>query len=248
MNFSMEALAAELDRTLAQFPCIHGFITTASVSLSRSGLPEATIVVRCYECRQNATLPPGAEEAVAKVLAKRARMMPMPFDLQPTLAGELLNLRPLSPDDFDGLYAVASDPLLWDQHPAWDRYKIEVFRELFGQSLASGGALVVTDAAGGEIIGSSRYNAYDAERSQIEIGWSFLARRFWGGRYNAEMKRLMLGHAFGFVDTVIFLVGPDNMRSQKALAKIGAEFVRSRLDASGKPCVEFRILRSACAD
>lgn len=167
----------------------------------------------------------------------------MSFDMQPTLVGEQVTMRPVREEDYDELFAVASDPLIWEQHPAWDRYKPQVFQELFRQSMASGGALVATEAKSGRIIGSSRYNGYDPERSEIEIGWSYLARAYWGGVYNGEMKRMMLEHAFRFVDTVIFLVGPTNRRSQRALEKIGAEFVRNRLDASGKDCVEYKVTK-----
>ena len=145
----------------------------------------------------------------------------MPFDLQPVLKGELLELRPLRQEDFPELYSVASDPLIWEQHPNKDRYKEEVFREFFREALESGGALVALDSRDGRIIGSSRFHAYDEEKSEIEIGWTFLARSHWGGVYNGEMKQLMLRHAFRFVNSVVFLVGPQNLRSQKALEKIG---------------------------
>src|ERR1044071_1686272 len=108
----------------------------------------------------------------------------MPFELQPTLKGALLELRPLRPDDFDDLYAVASDPEIWAQHPASDRYKEDVFREFFREALESGGAFVVLDGASGRVIGSSRYFGYDDARREIEIGWTFLARAYWGGVYN----------------------------------------------------------------
>src|SRR5436190_5822952 len=133
----------------------------------------------------------------------------MPFDLQPTLAGILLELRPLRPEDFRNLYAVASDPLIWEQHPNNDRYKSDVFEAFFRDALASGGALIATDAKDGQVIGSSRFHGYDAEKSEIEIGWTFLARSRWGGVYNREMKDLMLRHAFRFVKDVILLVGPS---------------------------------------
>lgn len=160
----------------------------------------------------------------------------MPFDLQPTLTGELLTLRPLRPADFEALYAVASDPLIWEQHPASDRYQREVFEEFFQEALACGGAFVVLDHATGAVIGSSRYFGYDEEKSEIEIGWTFLARSHWGGRSNAEMKRLMLAHAFQFVRRVVFLVGAQNLRSQKAMDKIGAVRAGSRVvDKGGQP-------------
>jgi RimJ/RimL family protein N-acetyltransferase len=163
------------------------------------------------------------------------------FDAQPTLAGALITLRPLRVDDFDALFAVASDPLLWEQHPAHDRHRPDVFRALFDEALASGGALVAIDRADGRIIGSSRYHAFDPAARQVEIGWTFLARSHWGGRYNREMKTLMLKHAFQFVDRVLFLVGPANVRSQRAMEKIGGVRVGSRRNAYGVESVEFEI-------
>ena len=163
---------------------------------------------------------------------------------QPFLEGELLTLRPLRPADFDELYAVASDPLIWEQHPASDRYREDVFRIFFREAMDSGGALVVLDRRDGRIIGSSRYFGYHAERSEVEIGWTFLARAFWGGAYNAEMKSLMLKHAFRFVDRVVFLVGPCNVRSQRAVEKIGGVRAGSRFDASGRESFVYEIKAS----
>lgn len=165
----------------------------------------------------------------------------MTFDLQPTLHGELLRLRPLQPDDYATLYAVASDPLLWEQHPARTRFQEPVFQKLFQESLESGGALVAIDIITDTVIGSSRFNGYHPEASEIEIGWSFLARSHWGGRYNGEMKQLMLQHAFHFVNSVIFLIGPDNIRSQRAVEKIGALRDGSRTDGTGFKSWLYRI-------
>ena len=146
----------------------------------------------------------------------------MAFDLQPHLRGELIELRPLAPEDWDELFAVASDSLIWEQHPERDRYKEEIFRVFFKDALESGGAFVVVDKNRQHIIGSTRFYGYDPEKSEIEIGWTFLARKYWGGRYNREMKELLLDHAFKFVETIIFFVGETNFRSQKAMEKIGA--------------------------
>lgn len=153
---------------------------------------------------------------------------PEAFELQPYLAGELLELRPLTPDDWEALFAVASDPLIWEQHPASDRYQEEVFKEFFREALESGGAFVVIDRATQAIIGSSRYFGFDPAKSEIEIGWTFLARSHWGGKYNGELKRLMLDHAFKFVESVVFLIGPTNVRSQKAVEKIGGVMIERR--------------------
>src|SRR5262245_12825176 len=113
----------------------------------------------------------------------------MAFELQPTLKGTLLTLRPLRLEDFDDLYAVASDPLIWEQHPNWDRYKEDVFRDFFRGAMESGGAFIVLDNNGSRIIGSSRFHAYNEAKGEIEIGWTFLARTYWGGTYNREMKQ-----------------------------------------------------------
>jgi len=171
----------------------------------------------------------------------------MAFDLQPVLKGELLELRPLRPEDFESLYAVASDPLIWEQHPASDRYKEEVFREFFRGAMECGGALIVTDARTGRIIGSSRFDGSRAEPGEIEIGWTFLARSHWGGACNREMKRLMLRHAFRFVDRVIFLVGPRNLRSQRAMEKIGGVRAGWWTDAAGRESLVFEITRAGFA-
>jgi RimJ/RimL family protein N-acetyltransferase len=153
----------------------------------------------------------------------------------------LLELRPLRADDFDELFQVASDPLIWEQHPEPDRYQEATFRGFFQEALASGGALVALDRSSGSIIGSSRYHGYDAERSVVEIGWTFLARAFWGGRYNGEMKRLMLEHAFGSVQRVVFVIGPDNRRSQRAVEKIGGVRAGSTTDAHGRERVVYEL-------
>lgn len=165
----------------------------------------------------------------------------MPFDLQPTLVGPLVTLRPLTPADHDRLFAVAKDPLIWEQHPDQTRYRPDGFTAFFRQSLDSGGALLAMDAGTERVIGSSRYHGYDEAADEVEIGWTFLARSHWGGRYNADMKRLMLEHAFRYVGRVVFLIGQTNHRSQRAVEKIGATRVGLRTDDSGRTSCVFRI-------
>jgi RimJ/RimL family protein N-acetyltransferase len=163
------------------------------------------------------------------------------FDLQPTLEGDLLELRPLELSDFEALWVVASDPGIWEQHPAKERATPDGFRKFFQDALDSGGALIAYDTRDGKVIGSSRFFGYDPERNEVEIGWTFLARSHWGGRYNGEMKRLMLDHAFRFVDCVVFLVAPENYRSQRAVEKIGGVRTGSRTNATGAESVLFEL-------
>jgi N-acetyltransferase len=170
----------------------------------------------------------------------REKPMPEPFELQPHLTGDLVDLRPLRADDFAALFAIASDPLVWEQHPDSDRYKRDVFEKFFRDAMASGGAFLVLDRTEGRVIGSTRFFGHDPDKREIEIGWTFLARSHWGGRYNGEMKRLMLAHAFRFVDSVVFIVGPNNVRSQRAVVRIGG--VREgTVECRGQARVLFRI-------
>jgi len=165
----------------------------------------------------------------------------MRFDYQPSLSGKLLQLRPLHRHDFAALHAAASDPRIWEQHPVKDRHREEVFQPYFEALLDSREALVALDRATGAIVGMSRFHGYDQQRSEVEIGWTFLARSYWGGTYNRELKDLMLRHAFRFVRTVVFLVGPENVRSQRAVEKIGGVRFGSRPDADGRESSAYRI-------
>src|SRR5439155_17187376 len=142
-------------------------------------------------------------------------------DFQPTLAGPSISVRPISRDDWTDLFAAGSDPEIWKVHPVPDRYTEAGFRKFFDGAVDSKMGFVFVDRATGRLIGSSRYYGHVPELGEIEIGWTFLARSHWGGATNREVKRLMLDHAFTFVDTVIFWVGEQNWRSQGAMTKIG---------------------------
>jgi RimJ/RimL family protein N-acetyltransferase len=146
--------------------------------------------------------------------------MPPP-DFQPTLTGPTVIVRPVVAGDWVELFAVGSDPEIWKVHPTPDRYQEPAFRQFFDNAVNSKMSFVFVDRSTNRLIGSSRYYGYDPVRSEVEIGWTFMARSHWGGKTNREVKRLMLDHAFTFVDTVIFWVGEHNWRSQGAMTKIG---------------------------
>jgi RimJ/RimL family protein N-acetyltransferase len=146
------------------------------------------------------------------------------FNLQPKdLKHELVILKPLEIEDRESLYTVASDPLIWQQHPIKNRYQKEAFDKFFDDAIKSGGAFLVLDARTNKPIGSSRFYDYNSGSKTIAIGYTFLARNYWGTTYNRALKKLMLDYAFTFVNTVIFHIGTDNIRSQKAIEKLGAK-------------------------
>lgn len=143
------------------------------------------------------------------------------LNLQPLLASPLVTLRPLQPEDWEGLYKAASNPKTWAGHIHKDRYKESVFRPYFDGAISSRAAFAIIDNKTEQIIGTSRYHDYKFDAREIEIGWTFLDCNYWGGRYNADIKRLMLAHAFTCLDCVVFWVAKDNLRSQHAMTKIG---------------------------
>ena len=150
------------------------------------------------------------------------------MDRQPVLDGELVTIRPLRPEDLDAFQAAGSDPLIWELHPVPERWRPANFRRFFEEALACGGGLAIIERASGRLIGSSRYDAHDPANDEVEIGWTFLARAFWGGTYNRDVKRLMLAHIHRFVGTAVFLVGSQNFRSRRAMEKIGGTLIEGR--------------------
>ncbi|NCU05316.1 MAG: GNAT family N-acetyltransferase [Chitinophagaceae bacterium] len=144
------------------------------------------------------------------------------INLQPILENEFIRLQPLLQDDFERLYAVAADPLIWEQHPNKNRYQRDVFQTYFEGAMESKGALLLIDKQTGEPAGSSRFYDYNEAENSLLIGYTFVARKFWGKGYNPAMKALMLDHAFQVVDKVLFHIGANNTRSQIAIGRIGA--------------------------
>jgi RimJ/RimL family protein N-acetyltransferase len=154
------------------------------------------------------------------------------------LYGRTLTLRALTASDCEALFLAASDPLIWAGHPASDRYERQVFEAYFAARLASAKALAVIDIESGQIVGMSSYYSPPDLPESIAIGYTFLVRAKWGGDANRELKSLMLEHAFTVYDIVYFHVGPANIRSQKALLKIGAvHFYDAELNLSGGPAL-----------
>jgi N-acetyltransferase len=171
-----------------------------------------------------------------------------PFDFQPILKGEKLLIRPLREDDFEALYAVASDPEIWAMHPYYDRYKRDVFESFFEEAIASRGAFALIDKADGAIIGSSRYSRYDPDPNTVEIGWTFFACSHWRTGHNREAKALMINHALPHVDAIIFQIGATNFRSRTAVERLGAVLVDAYLRHYRGEAQDYVAYRLSAAD
>jgi RimJ/RimL family protein N-acetyltransferase len=145
------------------------------------------------------------------------------LNLQPAiLENDLIKLIPLEENHFEALYKAASDPLIWEQHPIKDRYTKEVFKPFFDAGINSKGAFLILDKTTNETIGTTRFYDYKPEESSIAIGYTFIGRKFWGGNYNKSTKKLLTDYAFQNVNSILFHVGAENIRSQKAVLKLGA--------------------------
>jgi len=153
------------------------------------------------------------------------------LDRQPILVGDRVTLRPTRSDDWAAHWAFAQDPLMWEVHPAWDRYKEPVFREYFERNLASGGSMTAVDRMSGAVIGASRFWEFDPATGTAEIGATYVARAHWRKGANREMKRLMIGHALAAIPAVEFRIGVTNTRSRRAIEGIGARLT-DRTDIS----------------
>lgn len=165
------------------------------------------------------------------------------MNLQPFLTNELVSLKPLEEADFEALFTVASDKLLWEQHPNNDRYKREVFQDFFQKAIESKGAFIIIDKVTNNIIDSSRFYDLDSNKSTLVIGFTFLARSYWGTNYNSAIKKLMLDYAFQYVNAVHFHVAKSNFRSQKAMIKLGGKIIgysTSNQSIEGNPIYEIK--------
>ena len=159
------------------------------------------------------------------------------FDLQPTLQNEFVKLVPLKESDFEILYKAASDPLIWEQHPNKNRWKREVFENFFKGARESKGAFLIYDSKTNEPIGSSRFYDWETEKNNVSIGYTFYSRSHWGGKYNPSCKQLMMEYAFQYVDNIIFHVGAKNIRSQKAIERLGAvKIAEEEINYFGEDC------------
>ncbi|MEN2398578.1 GNAT family N-acetyltransferase [Flavobacterium sp. MC2016-06] len=145
------------------------------------------------------------------------------LNLQPEIIeNESVKLVPLKETDFEALFEVASDPLIWEQHPNKNRYERDVFLNFFEGAMESKGAFLIIDKSTNEVAGSTRFYEYESENKSVFIGYTFYGRNFWGTGFNAQVKKMMLDYAFKAVDTVQFHIGAENYRSQKAIEKLGA--------------------------
>ena len=134
-----------------------------------------------------------------------------------------ISLLQIKKENFEELYLVASDPIIWEQHPENDRWKKEKFSIFYKNGLQNKfGFLLIFDKHKNKIIGSTRFYSYDKIDKAIRIGFTFISQEYWGTSINFQVKKMMLDYTFKYLDKVYFDIGINNFRSRKAVEKLGA--------------------------
>ena len=148
-------------------------------------------------------------------------------DFTQQLQAENFSLLQTKRADFESLFQVASDRLIWEQHPAQNRWRREVFAVFFEDGLSNDlGCYTIVDSESQSVIGSTRFYAHDPSDASIRLGYTFLARKYWGTGANQLIKTALLDYCFQFVELVYFDIGTSNFRSIKATEKLGAVFLQ----------------------
>ncbi|MEK6154263.1 GNAT family protein [Flavobacteriaceae bacterium 3-367] len=144
-----------------------------------------------------------------------------------TLENEAVRLSPLELDNFHELYPIASQPKLVQYSPSDietpEALKNYVTVALEQREMKTSIPFIIYDKGKGRHAGCTRYMNIDWHNKVLEIGATWIGREFQGSGLNAQMKFLMLNHAFdemGF-EKVEFRVDERNLRSRKAVEKLG---------------------------
>jgi RimJ/RimL family protein N-acetyltransferase len=145
-----------------------------------------------------------------------------------TLEGTHVRLEPLEREHVEGLCAVGLDPEIWrwtqSQVGSPEQMRDYVETALRWQAERTALPFATVEKGTGAVAGSTRFGNIDRANRRVEIGWTWLGRRFQRTACNTEAKYLMLRHAFenwGCL-RVEFKTDALNERSRAALLRIGA--------------------------
>lgn len=150
------------------------------------------------------------------------------LDAAKDLRGAFVYLLPVDESCREVLRGLAKDERIWEFTKTLlinESYDAQ-FDEYFDGAMqlpASGGQAFVIRAVDGQVIGMTRMYFVDAKDKRLEIGHTWYVPGVWGKVYNKECKLLLLQYVFevlGF-NRVEFRVAHQNIRSQKAVEKIG---------------------------
>ncbi len=148
---------------------------------------------------------------------------------QPTLTGELVELRPLRREHAAGLLAAAADGELWNMTvtvvPGPETAEPYIATALAAREAGTAMPFAIVRRDAGRIVGSTRFWKIDRANRKLEIGHTWLSRSVQRSGINTEAKYLLLCHAFEVMDCVRVQFTTDelNEASRAAILRIGAK-------------------------
>lgn len=146
-----------------------------------------------------------------------------------TLEGWGVRLEPLTREHHDGLVAAASDGELWNLFytsvPEPEQVHAYISGALAGQAAGHMLPWAIRELASGAVVGSTRYHDIAPAVDRIEIGYTWVARRWQRSRVNKACKLLLLAHAFHTLGCAVVGWRTDglNFQSQRAIEALGAK-------------------------
>ncbi len=146
------------------------------------------------------------------------------------LEGELVKLIPLEEKHFAELEIPAKEKRIWEFLPvdmSTTERRMQTFRNAISER--ENGAqfpFVIFYKNENKIIGSTRLMNIEAKHRKLEIGWTWLHPDYWASAINFECKLLLLNFCFEDLLTirVQLKTSVENLRSRKAIEKIGGQF------------------------
>jgi RimJ/RimL family protein N-acetyltransferase len=147
------------------------------------------------------------------------------------LKGEHVYLEFLLPEHIEALRALAKDDRIWEftktlliDEQYNQRFDDYISLALDRNALEKQVAFIIRRKTDNVIIGMTRYYGVDEKNKRLNIGYTWYIPSVWGKVYNKECKLILLTYAFEELDfnRVGFEVAHQNLRSQKAVIKIGA--------------------------
>lgn len=153
----------------------------------------------------------------------------MIFNRNIVLEDSRILLRPVEPNDRDGLRSIFFDDEIWEytvtKTSTEDELTTFINDALYNKQNAVRYTFTIIDKISGEIAGSSSFGNLSEIDRCVEIGWSFMGRKFWGTHVNIHAKFQMLQFAFEQMkmNRVEFKTDDANPRSGRALIKIGCK-------------------------
>ncbi|WP_323843179.1 isoleucine--tRNA ligase, N-acetyltransferase domain-containing [Moraxella sp. Pampa] len=145
-----------------------------------------------------------------------------PFVIPNEIDSNNFLLRTLNKDDKDALFEKAKDPVIWELMPE-KRNEPEIFNPYFDKAIKEK-AFAIIDKKTGQIVGTTRFYDDKVSDDSIAIGYSFIAKDYWGTCANNEIKQAMLDYAFKQRNKVYFHIIKENERSKKSVEKLGAVY------------------------